>query len=81
MGGVCVALYGFIAVSGLKMLQRVNLDRNRNLFVASTIFISGIGGLTITVGAVTLTSIAASLILGIIVNAMLSGEKFEEEQF
>lgn len=81
MGGVCIALYGFIAVSGLKMLQRVNLDRNRNLFVASTIFISGIGGLTITVGAVTLTSIAASLILGIIVNAMLSGEKFEEEQF
>lgn len=79
MGGVCIALYGFIAVSGLKMLQRVNLDRNRNLFVASTIFISGIGGLTITVGAVTLTSIAASLILGIIVNAMLSGEKYEEE--
>lgn len=80
MGGVCIALYGFIAVSGLKMLQRVNLDRNRNLFVASTIFISGIGGLTITVGAVTLTSIAASLILGIIVNAMLSGEKYEEEK-
>lgn len=78
MGGVCVALYGFIAVSGLKMLQRVNLDRNRNLFVASVIFIAGIGGLTITVGAVTLTSIAAALILGIIVNAMLSGEKYED---
>lgn len=75
MGGVCVALYGFIAVSGLKMLQKVNLDSNRNLFVASSIFIAGIGGLTITVGAVTLTSIAAALILGIIVNAMLSGEK------
>lgn len=80
MGGVCVALYGFIAVSGLKMLQKVNLDRNRNLFVASVIFIAGIGGLTITVGAVTLTSIAAALILGIIVNAMLSGEKYEEDE-
>lgn len=78
MGGVCVALYGFIAVSGLKMLQQVNLDKNRNLFVASTIFITGIGGLTITVGAVTLTSIATALILGILVNAMLSGEKPQE---
>lgn len=80
MGGVCVALYGFIAVSGLKMLQKVNLDRNRNLFVASSIFIAGIGGLTITVGAVTLTSIAAALILGIVVNAMLSGEKYDENE-
>jgi len=77
MGGVCVALYGFIAVSGLKMLQKVNLDSNRNLFVASSIFIAGIGGFTITVGAVTLTSIAAALILGIVVNALLSGEREE----
>ena len=45
MGGVCMALYGFIAVSGLKMLQKVDLEQNRNLFVASTILIAGIGGL------------------------------------
>ena len=50
MGGVCIALYGFIAVSGLKMLQKVNFDENKNLFVASTIFIAGVGGLTVTVG-------------------------------
>ena len=55
MGGVCVALYGFIAVSGLKMLQEVDLNKNRNLFTASVILIAGIGGLTITVGKVTLT--------------------------
>lgn len=72
MGGVCMALYGFIAVSGLKMLQPVDLNKNRNLFVASTILIAGIGGLTLTFGKVTLTSIAAALILGIIVNVILS---------
>ena len=72
MGGVCISLYGFIAVSGLKMLQKVDLDQNRNLFVASVIFITGIGGLTISAGAVTLTNIAVALILGIIVDAMLS---------
>ncbi len=72
MGGVCMALYGFIAVSGLKMIQKVDLEKNKNLFVVSVILISGIGGLTLTFGAVTLTTIAVSLILGILMNLMLS---------
>lgn len=72
MGGVCIALYGFIAVSGLKMVQKVDLENNRNLFVVSTILITGIGGLALTFGKVTITSIACALILGILVNIMLS---------
>ena len=75
MGGVCIALYGFIAVSGLKMLQQVDLGQNRNLFTASVILIAGIGGLTISFGAVTLTSVACAIILGILTNWMLSKEK------
>ncbi len=75
MGGVCISLYGFIAVSGLKMLQQVDLNKNRNLFTASVILIAGIGGLSISFGAVTLTSIATALILGILTNTMLSKEK------
>lgn len=71
MGGVCMALYGFIAVSGLKMIQKLDLDVNRNLYVVSTILVSGIGGLSLTFGKVQITSIACSLILGIIVNTML----------
>ena len=80
MGGVCMALYGFIAVSGLKMLQKVDLGQNKNLFTASVILISGIGGLSVSFGKVTLTSIACALILGIIVNIMLSGAKDEETE-
>ena len=72
MGGICIALYGFISVSGLKMIKNVDLEQNRNLFVVSTIFICGIGGLTLSFGQVTITAIATALILGIIVNAMLS---------
>ncbi len=72
MGGVCMALYGFIAVSGLKMIQKVNLEANKNLFVASVILIAGIGGLTVSFGAVTLTSVACALILGILTNVMLN---------
>ncbi len=78
MGGVCMALYGFIAVSGLKMVQQVNLNQNKNLFVVSVILIAGIGGLTLTFGKITITSIACALILGIITNIILSKAKDEE---
>ena len=80
MGGVCMALYGFIAVSGLKMVQTVDLNKNRNLFVVSAILIAGIGGLTLTFGKVTITAIATALIIGIIANQMLSKEKDEAEE-
>ena len=81
MGGVCIALYGFIAVSGLKMIQKVDLEQNKNLFVVSVILVCGIGGLALTfnVGefAINITSIACALILGILTNIMLS-KKTEE---
>ena len=72
MGGVCVTLYGFIAVSGLKMIQGVDLNENKNLFVVAIILISGIGGMTLKIGQVTLTEVACALILGIITNLVLS---------
>ncbi len=75
MGGVCITLYGFIAVSGLKMLQPVDLGQNKNLFVAAVILICGIGGLSISFGEVSLTAIACALILGIITNLITSRAK------
>lgn len=72
MGGVCVALYGFIAVSGLKMIQKVDLNENCNLFVVSVILIAGVGGLSLTFGKVTITTVACSLILGILTNVLCS---------
>ena len=49
MGGVCLTLYGFIAVSGLKMFQQVDLNKNKNLFTVAAILISGIGGLSLQI--------------------------------
>ncbi|MBO7737990.1 MAG: uracil-xanthine permease [Clostridia bacterium] len=72
MGGVCVALYGFIAVSGLKMIQQVDLGDSRNLFVVASILIPGIGGLSVSFGKVTITTIACALILGIVTNILLN---------
>ena len=77
MGGVCMTLYGFIAVSGLKMIQNVDLGENKNLFVVAVILIAGVGGMTLTFGKITITSIACALILGIIVNVLVSSHKDE----
>ena len=79
MGGVCITLYGFIAVSGLKMIQKVDLEDNANLFTVSVILIAGIGGMAMAIGKVTITSIAAALILGIIVNIVLTKFKKNED--
>ena len=75
MGGVCITLYGFIAVSGLKMIQKVDLGSSKNLFVAAVILITGIGGLSVSFGKVTLTSIACALILGILTNVLVAKGK------
>jgi len=84
MGGVCMTLYGFIAVSGLKMLQPVDLNENRNLFVASVILIAGVGGLALNFAlkggqTITVTEVACALILGIITNLILSGKKADKD--
>ncbi len=93
MGGVCLTLYGFIAVSGLKMFKEVDLNENKNLFTVSAILIAGIGGLAILIPyhvtdglvdkTIKITSIATALILGIctyaITNALEKREGKEED--
>ncbi len=80
MGGVCISLYGFIAVSGFKMFQGVDLNKNRNLFVSCVIFITGVGGMVVSFGAVEIRTVACALILGILTNLMLSKEDEEEDK-
>ena len=78
MGGVCITLYGFIAVSGLKMIQKVDLEDHANLFTVSVILITGIGGMSMAIGKVVITAIACALILGILVNILLT--KFKKNK-
>ena len=79
MGGVCITLYGFIAVSGLKMIQKVDLEDNANLFTIAAILIPGIGGMAMSIGKVTITTTACALILGIITNVVLNRKKKKGE--
>jgi uracil permease len=85
-GGVSLLLYGFIAASGVKMLvaERIDFGITKNIFVASVILVAGIGGLCLNFGPVSspivsITSIAVSMILGIIMNTILRDKKTEKE--
>ena len=88
MGGACIALYGFIAVSGLQMLKKVDLGENKNLFVVSAILVTGIGGLTLDFGfneltngpVFQITALATALIVGIITNLIVNNGKLKEDE-
>jgi uracil permease len=60
------------------MIQKVDLNESRNLFVVSSILIPGIGGLSVSFGDITLTTVACALILGIVTNILLN--KFQKPQ-
>ena len=86
MGGVCLALYGFIAVSGLNMLKGIDLGESKNLFVVCSILIAGIGGLSLNFGTnadgspiITISSIATALILGIITNVIFNKQEASKD--
>lgn len=87
MGGACIAMYGFISVSGLQMLKDVDLSDNRNLYPVAAILVIGIGGVVLNFGknAITggaliqVTSLALAMFVGIIVNAITHSGKDKVE--
>lgn len=85
-GGVSLVLYGFIASSGVKMLinEKVDFTKSRNIFIAAAILVAGIGGLSISFKiagqAVTITSTAVAMILGIVLNIVLKEKKEEKAE-
>lgn len=76
-GGISVVLYGFIASSGIKMIinKKVDLTQTRNIFIASAILVTGIGGFVLRFGNILITSTAVSMIIGILLNIILKEKK------
>ena len=70
-------LYGFISVNGLKVLieNKVDFNKIRNVIIASTMLILGLGGAVITIYtknlSVSLTGISLAAIVGIFLNLIL----------
>lgn len=87
MGGACIAMYGFISVSGLQMLKDVDLSDNRNLYPVAAILVLGIGGVTFNFGTnpltngplFQLTSLAVAMLVGIITNYVTHSGKDKDD--
>lgn len=80
-GGVSLLLYGFIAVNGLKVLikNQVDFEKTKNVIVASAMLVLGLGGAAISIVsgdlAVTISGMSLAAIVGILINLFLPEEK------
>ena len=69
--GAAIILYGFIACSGIKMLQKTDLNIQKNLIIVSTVLSLGISGLVVGGEIISFSATALALIAGIILNIVL----------
>ena len=80
-GGVSMILYGFISINGLKVLidNKVDFINMKNIIIASTMLILGLGGAIITISggdlSISITGMSLAAISGIILNLILKPDK------
>ena len=69
--GAAIILYGFIACSGIKMLQKTDLNIQKNLIIVSSVLSLGISGLVVGGTTISLSATGLALVVGIILNLVL----------
>ena len=85
LGGVSMILYGFISINGLKVLieNRVDFNNLKNVIIASTMLLLGLGGAIVTISggdlSVSITGMSLAAIVGIILNLILNPAKDVKE--
>ena len=83
LGGVSLLLYGFIAVNGLKVLikNQVNFEESKNVIVASSMLVLGLGGAAIAINSgdlsLTISGMSLASVVGILLNIFLPSDKEE----
>lgn len=77
LGGMSILLYGVIASNGLKVLieEKVDFKQVRNLIIASSMLVLGLGGAVLQVGPLTLSGTALCALTGIVLNLILPKNK------
>lgn len=74
-GGTAMVLYGFIANSGIRTLQSVDFNNQKNLIISSVVMSLGISGVIVGNDTFHLSGTALALIAGIILNFILKEKK------
>lgn len=85
LGGVCLLLYGFISVNGLKVLIQNHTDftKNKNIIIASAMLVLGLGGAAFSIAtgngvSVSISGMSLAAIVGIVLNLIIPDEEDEE---
>ena len=73
--GAAIILYGFIACSGIKMLQKTDLNIQKNLIIVSSVLSLGISGLVLGGETISISATGLALVIGIILNLILKDEE------
>ena len=70
IGGISFLLYGMIGTSGLRILvdNKVDYSKNRNMILTSVIFVTGLSGVTLSLGDVSLSGMTLAAIVGMIMS-------------
>ena len=74
IGGMSIVLYGVIASNGLKVMidEQLDFTKARNLIIASSMLVIGLGGAVLDMGPLVISGTALSALVGIILNLILS---------
>ena len=82
LGGVCLLLYGFIAVNGLKVLieNKTDFSKNKNIIIASAMLVLGLGGAAFSIAtgnglSVQISGMSLAAIAGILLNLLIDDEE------
>ena len=70
MGGVCLLLFGVIAVTGIRMLieRRVDYTQSRNLILTSVVLTAGVSGALVKIGSIELKGMALGTVVAIVLS-------------
>ncbi len=77
LGGVSLLLFGIIATSGIRVIvdNQVDFNNNKNLMIASTVLIIGIGMMTsfisIPIGSFSLPGLLVATLVGVVINLVV----------
>ncbi len=74
MGGICILLFGVIAASGIRMLieSKIDYSKSRNLILTAVVFIIGVSGTAVNVGAIQLKGMALATVVAILLSVTLT---------
>ena len=76
-GGISMVAYGYIALSGLKVLAHSNIDYNKskNMLIFAIMLSLGTSGAALTAGSFNISGVSLAIITGILLNILLKDKE------